>query len=303
MTLNIDRVDLIINPKAGNGRLQQHLESIISELEHHFPNVKVFETDEPGDASDYIHQLKELPDLVIGAGGDGTIYELINALAPLEVRPAFGIIPGGTCNDFARAIGISQIPLEAAEQICEQNFRAIDVGQCNHQYFLNFWGIGLITEVSTNINPKMKESFGRLSYYLSALQTISEDRSFKLKIESDECAYEGDAAMVLIGNGPFTGGVRAFFPQSDIEDGKLEVLIIESNRFQTFWDMLRSKVMQNVPNSEDLLYFQTKHISIEASPNQTIDCDGERDYETPSTISILPSHIQMAVGDYPSNPK
>ncbi|MGM7700172.1 diacylglycerol/lipid kinase family protein [Pseudalkalibacillus sp. Hm43] len=300
--MNINRVDLIINPNAGNGRLHQQLDNIVAELEEHFPEVNVNETHEPGDASEYVNELGGKSDFIIGAGGDGTIYELINALAPLSDRPAFGIIPGGTCNDFSRALGISQNPLEATKQICEKNFRAIDVGKCSNQYFLNFWGIGLITEASTNINPKMKESFGRLSYYLSAIQSISEDRSFTLKLESDECAYEGDAAMVLIGNGPFTGGVRAFFPQSNIEDGKLEVLIIESNRFQTFWDMLRSKVMNDVPNSEDILYFQSKEIKIEASPKQTIDCDGERDYETPSTITVLPGHIQMAVGNYPNNP-
>ncbi len=300
--MNINRVDLIINPKAGNGRLHEQLDNIVAQLEAYFPAVNVYETHKPGDASDYISELKGKTDFVIGAGGDGTIYELINSLAPLPERPAFGIIPGGTCNDFSRALGISQNPLEAAKQICEKDFRAIDVGQCDHQYFLNFWGIGLITQASTNINPKMKESFGRLSYYLSAIQSISEDRSFQLKLESDECAYEGDAAMVLIGNGPFTGGVRAFFPQSDIEDGKLEVLIIESNRFQTFWDMLRSKMMNAVPNSEDILYFQSNHIKIETLPNQTIDCDGERDYETPSTIRVLPGHIQMPVGNYPPHP-
>lgn len=301
--MEIDRVELIVNPKAGNGRLKQQLPNIVTILEDQFDTVNVFQTEKPGDASDYIHSMKEeQPHLIIGGGGDGTIYEIINALGPLEERPAFGIIPGGTCNDFSRAIGISQNPLQAAEQICEKNFRSIDVGKCNHQYFLNFWGIGLITEVSSNINPKMKESFGRLSYYLSTLQTISQERHFQLKIESDECAYEGNAAMVLIGNGPFTGGVRAFFPESNLEDGKLEVLVIESNRFQTFWDMLRAKVMDNVPNSEDILYFQSDHISIETEPDQTIDCDGERDFETPSTITVLPGHIKVAVGDYPVKP-
>lgn len=299
MALKIERVDLIVNPNAGNGRLKEQLQQIVKTLESHFPHVSVYETYQPGDATSYIQGLDNMTDLIIGAGGDGTVYEIVNALAPLPNRPAFGIIPGGTCNDFSRALGISQNPLEAVEQVCNQDFRAIDVGKCNHQYFLNFWGIGLITEVSTNINPKMKENFGRLSYYLSAIQSVNRDRTFKLKLESNECAYEGNATMVLIGNGPFTGGVRAFFPESNIEDGKLEVLIIESNRFQTFWDMIRAKVMQDIPNSEDILYFQSDHISIETEPNQTIDCDGERDYETPSTISILPRHIQMAVGNYP----
>ncbi|WP_261130169.1 diacylglycerol kinase family protein [Bacillus sp. Marseille-Q3570] len=297
--MKINRVDLIVNPKAGDERLHEQMDQIITRLEHHFPTVNVFHTNKSGDAGQYINEYGKDADFIIGAGGDGTIYEIINAISPLENRPAFGIIPGGTCNDFSRALGLSQDPLIAAEQLCIQKFREIDVGKCNHQYFLNFWGIGLITEVSTNINPIMKENFGRLSYYLSTLQTLSQEYTFNLKLESDQCAFEGDAAMVLIGNGPFTGGIRAFFPGSDIEDGKLEVLIIESNRFQTFFDMLRAKVMNEVPNSEDILYFQTDSLSIETAPVQTIDCDGEREYHTPSTITVLPRHIQMAVGEYP----
>ncbi|WP_408009517.1 diacylglycerol/lipid kinase family protein [Pseudalkalibacillus sp. A8] len=300
--MKINRVDLIVNPKAGNERMHEQMEQIITRLEHHFPTVNVVYTNETGDAGKYINAKGKHSDLIIGAGGDGTIYELINAISPFEQRPAFGILPGGTCNDFSRAIGLSQDPLNAAEQICMQHFRSIDVGKCNHQYFLNFWGIGLITEISTNINPKVKENFGRLSYYLSAIQTISQEKTFHLKLESDQCAYEGEAAMVLIGNGPFTGGIRAFFPGSNIEDGKLEVMIIESNRFQTFFDMLRAKVMNDVPNSEEILYFQTDRISIEAAPTQIIDCDGERGYSTPSTITILPGHILMAVGEYPLEP-
>ncbi|WP_257349413.1 diacylglycerol/lipid kinase family protein [Pseudalkalibacillus decolorationis] len=299
MMLRIERVEVVLNPKAGNDKLHKQLDQILATLEHHFPFVNLYKTQDQGDAARRIEQIGEDVDLVIGAGGDGTIYELINALAPLDKRPAFGIIPAGTCNDFSRALGISQNPLIATEQICEQQFRAIDVGKCEHQYFLNFWGIGLITDVSTNIDPKVKESLGRLSYYLSVFQTVNEEKPFHLRIESKECSYEGDASMVLVGNGPFTGGIRAFFPGSDIEDGKLEVLVVESSRLQTFWDILRAKVMNNVPNNEGILYFQTEEVSIKTKPQRTIDCDGERTFQTPSTISILPAHINVAVGEYP----
>ncbi|WLD94089.1 diacylglycerol kinase family protein [Alkalihalobacillus sp. AL-G] len=299
--MSIERVEIIVNPQAGKNKLHKQMEQILLTLEHHFLQVNVYESREQGDVARRLENVANDVDLIIGAGGDGTIYELINALAPMEKRPALGIIPGGTCNDFSRALGISQSPLIAVEQICKQQFRKIDVGKCVYQYFLNFWGIGLITEVSTNIDPKIKESFGRLSYYLSAFQTVNEEESFRLQLESKECAYEGEAAMVLIGNGPFTGGIRAFFPGSDIEDGKLEVLVVESKQLHSFWDILRAKVMNDVPNKEGILYFQTEEVSIKAFPQRTIDCDGERVFRTPSTISVLPGHIHVAVGDYPIN--
>ncbi|MCA0989173.1 diacylglycerol/lipid kinase family protein [Guptibacillus algicola] len=288
---------LLLNPNAGNQKMIRQIDTIKKRLEENFDQFTFYETEYPGHGAEIVDDICEEVDVLIGAGGDGTIYELANALCSKKNRPAFGIIPGGTCNDFSRAIGLNQNPLLAVEQLIQNNRKTIDVGRSNNEYFLNFWGIGMITQASENIDPNTKELFGRLSYYISTAQTINDPSPFHLTVESDEKQFEGEAVMMLVGNGPFTGGVQAFFPENNLTDGKFDVLIIKESSLPTFWSFFQSKFTKQPALNEDIIHFQTKKLSISADPEQKIDCDGERNYTTPSTLELLPEHLTVLAGD------
>lgn len=290
-------VVVIHNPAAGKKQLAEQREDITLLFEKHFANVRWLTTSQEGDAARFVRETAAETDLIVGAGGDGTINEIINALAALEHRPAFAIMPGGTCNDFSRTLGMSQNPLQAAEQIVKSQRVSVDVGTDGNQYFLNFWGIGLITSVSQNIEYGEKERFGRLSYYMSALREFRDVSGFQLKLEAAERQLEEEVVMVIVGNGPFTGGVRAFFPENSIRDGRFDVLVIKNLTLETALAMFQSKVTQSQPEHPDLYYFQTDRLRIETPTPQQIDCDGERRYHTPAELRILPGHLQMLTGD------
>ncbi|TDQ36421.1 diacylglycerol/lipid kinase family protein [Aureibacillus halotolerans] len=291
-------VALVVNPNAGKQKIIEELDHIEETLLKHFQKVETFQTKGPEEVDDLIDSIHQTYDLIIGAGGDGTIYQLANALSRLNHRPVFAVLPGGTANDFSRALGMSQDPLEALDQIIQCHIEPIDIGYDGDQYFLNFWGIGLITTVSQQVNNK--DSLGRLSYYLSTLQNMKEAKPFHVKIESDEFHFDGEAVMVLVGNSPFTGGVRAFFPSNNLQDGTFDVLIIKQSTMPSFIEMFRSRLQQAPPEHEDLVYGQAKKIRVVTEPNLEIDCDGERRFTTPSTIVNLPQHLQLVVGDFKS---
>lgn len=293
----MEKVAVIFNPTAGKAKLTQLKDKILRELEGGFQDVSFYETKQSGDAAIFVKQVAKKVDLIIAAGGDGTVNEVINAIAPLETRPAFAIIPGGTSNDFSREIGMLQNPIKAVEQIKKKNTKMIDIGQSDNDYFLNFWGVGIITQVSETVDADSKQNIGRLAYYLRTLQTIGEVKSFQLKIETDNDSWEDEAVMLIIGNGTYTGGIRAFFPQGSIHDGLLDVLVIKEASLPIFWSMLQSKVDNKMQENEGIRAFQTKEITIHTNPKQTIDCDGERKNMTPTAIGVLPGHIQMIVGE------
>lgn len=274
------------------------MEAIESRLKETFRDVVVYSTKALGDTVRYIKENGRVVDLIIVAGGDGTVSEAVNALCSLDKRPVFAILPGGTSNDFSRAIGMDQDPIAAVEQLTKQEIRSLDIGQTDNQYFSNFWGIGLITQVSANINGQAKEWLGRMSYYISAAQNIGNNEPFALRVQSNDYHFEGEASMFVVGNGPFTGGISAFFPQSDITDGLLDVLIIKKTSLKTLWSIVQSKVANEFPtDDEGIIYFQTDRLTVSAQPKQQIDCDGERRYHTPADISVLPNQLQMIVGD------
>ncbi|MEK1829231.1 acylglycerol kinase family protein [Priestia megaterium] len=121
--------------KRRKQKLVNEIDFICDRLNTAFETVTLYKTEQPGDGADLVRKLEGKADVIIGAGGDGTIYELINALAPLQQRPVFAILPGGTCNDFSRAIGMNQNPLKAVEQIIEKQTEAVDVGKHGEDSF------------------------------------------------------------------------------------------------------------------------------------------------------------------------
>ena len=79
---------------------------------------------------------------------------------------------GGTCNDFSRTLGVPQNIAEAAKLITKEHIKPVDVAKANEQHFLNFWGIGLVSEVSNNIDAEEKAKLGKIGYYLSTIRTV-----------------------------------------------------------------------------------------------------------------------------------
>jgi YegS/Rv2252/BmrU family lipid kinase len=289
---------LILNPNAGNGKIKKELQHIKEIIESTYAPLSVYETKREGDGARLVKELESKVDLIIGAGGDGTIHELINAMCELETRPLFAVLPGGTCNDFSRGIGMNQNIIKAAQQIATGRVEKVDIGKSEHQYFSNFWGIGLINEVSENIEKDSKARFGKLSYYMSTAKTITNVEPFYVEIEGDEEEFKGEAVMVVVGNGAFTGGLRPFFPKNHLQDSCLEVLVVTESNVQTFWKLFLSNFSdEKVIQEESILKFQAKHVKVTTSSAQKIDCDGERKYYTPDTITVLPRFLEVIVGN------
>ncbi|MFG6496702.1 diacylglycerol kinase family lipid kinase [Fictibacillus sp. UD] len=295
---SLKRVSVILNPAAGQGRLLNQWNAVLTELKNGFEDVQVYETTAPGEGASYVQQLHQETDLIIAAGGDGTVHEIAEAvLSVKENPPAFGILPGGTCNDFSRALGMNQNPVKAAAQLSEKRIQGIDVGEFNGHFFTNFWGIGLITHVSESIDPDTKEKFGRLSYYLSAAKSFQTWEPFEISIESKEFQFNGNAAMFLAVNGPFTGGIRPFFPDTDIQDGMLDCLLIEEPSISFIWDVLQNRLSDTSKEGQGYHYFQSSEIHIKTAPQQLIDCDGEREHETPAVVKCLKKQLTALIGD------
>jgi diacylglycerol kinase (ATP) len=294
----LKRVSVILNPKAGQGRLLNNWNEVLIELEKGFHDVQVYETTAPGEGASFVEQLHADTDVILAAGGDGTVHEIAEALLSIEEgKPAFGILPGGTCNDFSRALGMNQNPVKAAEQLSKKKIRHIDIGEFDGHFFTNFWGVGLITHVSESIDPDTKDRFGRLSYYLSAAKSMQTWEPFEISVQSEEFQFEGKAAMFLAVNGPFTGGIRPFFPDTDIQDGKLDCLLIEEPSISFIWDVLQNRLTDTSYEGQGYHYFQSSEIQIKTAPQQLIDCDGEREHKTPSIVKCKKQYLSALTGD------
>jgi diacylglycerol kinase (ATP) len=254
-------------------------------------SIEVVHTNRPGDGTRAITSQAADVDLIIAAGGDGIVHECIK----LERRPVFGILPLGTCNDFSRTLSIPQNIDEAVETLLEGRGEAMDVGKYEDRYFLNFWGIGLITQVSEQIDSEIKKQFGRIVYYLSAFHMIQEQRSFHVEVNGDGIHFKGEAVMVLVGNGSYVGGVEAYFPYSQVNDGLLDFLIFKELSLSAVTSLTYSLFTAERPSAEGLISFKTPHLEVITEPSLKVGCDGEKNTFIPTRLQVLPSHLRMLI--------
>ncbi|MDE0564040.1 diacylglycerol/lipid kinase family protein [Exiguobacterium sp. B2(2022)] len=272
------RALIISNPKSGTSETM--LGEVLGTIESLYEEIIIKKTREIGDALRFAKE-SGLFDHLIVIGGDGTLNEVVNGLMTLELeeRPTVGIIPAGTCNDFARALELPIQPTQAASIIKSNHEQHVDVIQVDQMYALNFVGVGLIADTSRQIDPDEKESLGSIGYFLATIRQFREADPFQIRLRrEDELLYEGDVSFLYVGNGSYLGTVPTKLETQSFSDGMLEVVHSSSIGFPMIRQLLAQQLGLD-QKSEEWNHFQTSHVEVELNEPQVIDIDGEH-FET-----------------------
>ncbi|PAV30695.1 diacylglycerol kinase [Virgibacillus profundi] len=284
----------LYNGNLEKNDLDKKLARTLPILSQRVKELTVIQTATIEEAKNVCRGFADQIELLIILGGDGTVHECINSLATLENKPAIAILPGGTANDFSRMLHMPQNLQAAAHAIVEGDIVDIDLGKADDQYFLNFWGIGLVSETSKNIDDDQKKSLGVLSYFMSTLKTVGQAELFSYEIIADDMTYDGEAVMILVLNGKFLGTKELPIPKVSPTDGKLDVLIVKNSNLASFRELLSMNNPElDADGLTELTHLQVEAIKIKADKSKVIDMDGEMNGTTPSEITILPNHLQM----------
>ena len=163
---------LLLHNEHAGGQKTPVIDQVLHVLKETVRHVDHKVLTQPGEGEKICANLGADYDVVIIYGGDGTIHECINGIARLKSRPIIAVLPGGTCNDFSRAIGVPEELDSACRLLKTGVIHEVDIGVMNDRFFMNFWGIGMVTETSENIDGNKKSRIGKISYYLSALETV-----------------------------------------------------------------------------------------------------------------------------------
>jgi YegS/Rv2252/BmrU family lipid kinase len=222
-------VKLIINPHADFGRAW-HIASDLRPIIDEFGGADWAGTVYPTHAAELAQQAAEDGyELVIAAGGDGTIHEVINGLmqVPIERRPQLGVVPMGSGNDFAHAVGMEIRPEYALRQIFSGEPKWIDVGvwEDDHgrrEYYSNVLGIGFDAKALIRTH-KITYLHGKMMYTMAALQTILMDHEApNMRITTDQEDWEQNMLMLVVSNGEREGGSYRVTPEARLDDGYLD---------------------------------------------------------------------------------
>ncbi len=287
---------LLYNAKAGASTLDAVMGQAVPQLAASSKTLELIKTDSPEEMESACRSAAEHADALFVAGGDGTVHLAARVLSSIDNPPPLGILPSGTCNDFARTMNIPLYLDEAANSLSQGELKQVDTATINEGTFLNFAGIGLITDASVNIDPNLKERYGKLSYFMSAMQTMRQSELFDVSLSIDGQSYEEEAVLVLVMNGKSIG--THLFPMSDIdpEDGLLDVFIIQSSSFAAIreWFSL-SKPHLTAEDLEHIIHLQGHDIDIRTNTPMDIDTDGEIYMQTPASIRVQPGKLNLLV--------
>jgi YegS/Rv2252/BmrU family lipid kinase len=271
---------LIINPRAGHGRGRRYARRIRRHLEK---SGLPFSASFSRAAGDVRHQVEAAVARgcrhIVIVGGDGTVHEAVNGLLAAGGDAALGLIPLGTGNDFAKAIGLPASWREACDQavghIRDGRPRRIDAGRCNDFFFANGVGIGLDARV-TVASEAIKWLPGSLSYVIGLLQVlIAGVPSSRARIRIDGQAVEQQISLAAICNGQWVGGVFNIAPRARIDDGRLQIVLAEPlSRRQVL--RLAPRVMRGTHEGiPEARFLDCRKLEIELDAGFPMEADGE----------------------------
>lgn len=222
------RARIIYNPTAGRELFRKNLADVLERLEVAGYETSAHATTAEGDATRAAKWAVERQyDIIIAAGGDGTLNEVVAGVSDAEHRPKIGLIPMGTTNDFARALGIPRSIDEALDIIVDGFTVPVDVGVMNEErHFINIAGGGRVTELTYEVPIKLKTMLGQMAYYLKGIEMLPSIHASHVRIEYDGEVFDEEAMMFLIGLTNSVGGFEKLAPGASINDGKFTLLIL-----------------------------------------------------------------------------
>lgn len=281
------RVRTILNPQAGQAHDQQALQSALQLWQEHGWDVELRSTEYAGHATELARSAAAASfDLVIAAGGDGTVNEVVNGLAGSAT--AMAALPVGTGNVWVRELRVPLNPVDAARLLLEGQVYPLDLGLAGDRYFLLMAGIGFDAQVARRVAPATKRRFGPIAYVLHALALARQVHGTPVRLVLDGYPIKGRALMVVIGNSRLYGGFLEITHHASPVDGLLDVVVIKGGDVRVVPLHLLSILLRQHHFNPDIDYYRARSLSITSMEPLDVQVDGDTIGSTPLKVQIVP---------------
>lgn len=291
------RTCIIVNPNAGSVEDLKTLEERLDEL----PDAAVQQTEAAGDAERIAREaVRDGADLVVAAGGDGTLNEVLNGLSEDFGKVRLGLLPLGTGNDFARSIGVPDDLAGALEVLETGNARAVDVARATIgetcRCFLNMSVGGFSGEVSERAS-EAKDRWGPLAYMRGAIGALPELKGFLTTITLNGGEIlRLETYNIVVANGRYVASGIPAAPAAVLDDGLLDVVISPMTTLPQLAVLIPQVLLGRHLESDLLLFRRATRVEIECDPPMAFNVDGELIGEGGARFEILPRALQVIVG-------
>ena len=293
-----------MNPSSGRERGPDHVELLDTRLKERFDDVTIVMTAGDGDAERAAKMaVADGCEALFVAGGDGTLNEAMNGLAAAGALSTIvvGIVPFGTGNDFAAALGIPLETEPALDALLEGRELAVDLGEVNGRVFVNTSGGGFFAEVSAAVTPQLKTIAGRLAYLIGGAQVLFdfEPVGAIVTITPGTLSITRRLYAFAVCNSRLIAGGRLIAPDAVIDDGLLDVCLIEEMSALEFAALARKVTDGEHVKDPRVLYYQAQSLRIELDRAVHVNTDGEVFEDMRCDYRVLPRAARFLAGDAP----
>lgn len=280
---------LLYNSQAGRGKIGRNLEQVVAIFRDAGYDITPVPLRFDGNPIEGYESV----DLIVVAGGDGTLNYVVNALMRHSLSIPIGILPAGTANDFAGALGMSNNLQKAARQIAYGVVEPIDCGVVEsidradkHEiYFVNIFSFGIFTTTSQHTPEELKHLMGRAAYMIEALKELKKVRGIPLTITADGDAFYYPTLMGLVLNGETAGRVP-LARRSSLRDGVFDCLFLRKRDtvVQSAVDMMLYVLGVR---TAAVKYLQASELTLVTPVSEDTDVDGQSGGRFPMKVCCL----------------
>lgn len=285
---------IILNPSAGKAR---DLDDIVARMAR-LPDAEIRLTTKPGSAARFAKTaLKNGRELIVAAGGDGTLNEVVHGIGENSGNVRVGLIPLGTGNDFGRSIGVPPDVDEAIDLIRAGETRAVDLVRVTSdevRYFVNVSAGGFSGLVNEKLTAEMKKTWGPLAYLRSAAAALPELRAYRTTL-----AFDNDESLMLelynvvVANGRYVAGGMLIAPEAAIDDGLLDVILIPKRPAPELALVVAQIALGTHLSSDAIVYRRTAKLTVNSKPGMWFNVDGELVGNEPARFEIVPRTLNF----------
>ena len=296
--MTVARVAVVANPTAGRGKAGKLIGKVDAALERLRVEHEIRVTRSPDEMEETAGKLAAGGASIVAVlGGDGSVSCAANGL--LGSSAALSVLPAGTGDDFAAAIGVGKLDA-AIRQLADPQIHAIDVVKVTAgttvRHFVNVAGAGFDSEVNETANAMTVRLGGTGTYVAAVVKTLSRFVPARYEIAVDEDVFTVDAMLAVVGNGMTYGGGMKVLPSARVDDGMLDVCIVERLSKPAFLRAFPRVFTGSHTTHPKVRMLRGTRVTMEANRMIQLYADGERVGPLPAVLELLPGALDVVIG-------
>lgn len=265
-----------MNPKAGRTTLKNSLVDVLEVFCNNDYDVRTYLTKSADDAERVVAEEGVGYDVIVCAGGDGTLGNTVAGFMKSGLKVPLGYIPCGSTNDFARSMEIPMTAVEAAEMVVKAEPFSVDIGSLNDKYFVYVAAFGVFSDTSYATPQNMKNILGHAAYVLQGIKSIANIPSYKMKITIDGEIQEGEFIFGMVSNSISVGGFKSITRKGvEFDDGLFEGVLIRTIKTPADLERVVRALLTGDISEKSMVSFRASNVLFEAEDPVAWTCDGE----------------------------